>query len=118
MHDVLIAATERQFLTEATFLFREFAQDAQYNYSPQRAAIQFRMPDLIQLTGTKYARIIARRAGFSPDDPATLWYRSYGRGEGEATMDVSLLADSMNEALLDLDPIGLLAPLLVGRSQV
>lgn len=118
MHDVLVTATERQFLTEATFLFCEFAQDAQFNYTPQRAVIRFRMPDLIQLVGTKYARIIARRAGFSPDDPAALWYRSYGRGEGGATMDVTLLADSMNEALSDLDPLGLLAPLLFGRSQV
>jgi hypothetical protein len=117
MNDVMTAATERQFLTEATFLFREFAQDAQFNYTPQRAVIRFSMPDLIQLVGTKYARIIARRAGFSPDDGAC-WYRSYGRGEGDATMDVSTIADAMNEALSDLDPLGLLSPLLVGRSQV
>jgi hypothetical protein len=118
MTDVMTAATERQLLNELKFLFREFADDAQYNYTPQRAVIRFKMPDLIQIVGTKYARIIARRAGFSPDDPDALWYRSYGRGEGNANMDVSLLADSMNEALSDLDPIGLLTPLLVGRSQV
>lgn len=117
MHDVLVAATERQFLTEATFLFREFAQDSQYNYTPQRAVVRFRMPDLIQLVGTKYSRIIARRAGFNPDD-GQLWYRSYGRGEGDATMEVNLLSEAMNEALSDLDPLQLLAPLLVGRSQV
>ncbi len=117
MTDVMTAATERQFLTEATFLFREFAQDAQFNYTPQRSVIRFKMPDLIQLVGTKYSRIIARRAGFNPDD-GQLWFRSYGRGEGDATMDVALLADSMNEALSDLDPLQLLAPLLVGRSQV
>lgn len=117
MTDVMVAATERQTLTELTFLFRELAQDAQFNYAPQRAVIRFRMPDLIQLVGTKYARIIARRAGFSPDDGAC-WYRPFARGEGDATMDVGLLADSMNEALSDLDPLGLLSPLLVGRSQV
>lgn len=117
MTDVMTAATERQLLTELTFLFREFAQDAQYNYTPQRAVIRFKMPDLIQVVGTKYARIIARRANFRPDENQ-YWYRAFSRGEGDASMDVAELADSMNEALSDLDPLGLLTPLMVGRSQL
>lgn len=116
MTDLLTCTTERQVLGECTRIFGEKAAAEQYNYVPPREVIRFNFDALAQIIGAKYARLVARRTGFAPDDHG-YWYRSYPRGDGAGMLNLDSIEAGMRDAVTDLDPCGLLAPLMKGRAE-
>lgn len=113
---MMTAATERQTFTELWRIFRDAADDAQFNYVPQRAVVRLDMAGLTQIIGAKYARMIARRCGFAPDE-GHVWFRGYRQGEGAGVVDLDSIESELREAIADLDPCGLLSAYLKGRAE-
>lgn len=114
--DMMTAATERQTFTELWRIFRDAADDAQYNYVPQRAVVRLDMAALSQIVGAKFARMVARRCGFAPDE-GRVWFRGYRQGEGAGVVDLDSIDSDLREAIADLDPLGLLHPFMKGRAE-
>lgn len=116
MQDAMTYATERQVGGEFYRLFLAAADDEQFNYIPQRAIVRVDFAALASVIGNKLARLTLRRTGFQPDEGG-LWFRPYARGEGSGVLNVDSIESDLRNALDDLDPCGLLQPLMRGRAE-
>jgi hypothetical protein len=114
MTDVMTARTEHQVLLEITRIFKEAAAAEQYDCVPPRAMLRVNFGNLVKIVGAKFARILARRCGFAPDD-GPFWWRGFGRGEGSGVLDLAGMEDDLRLAVDDLDPVGLTTPYQRGR---